>query len=408
MPYDIFFHDRAAKKLTFSSPNLASAIEQVFFAAVNNTPEFNACLNGHFLISDHLLTQARESKDQNLILFAEFVHAYLVLTTKQAPLTDFTADEFEKLRKTLDGQAVDSFLARAQKNETANKLGILYYPFLHALFSNSERSLDHFVVGHCANKYFELSRNTLFVTMGSCFAENIAKFLSAMGLNVKNFASPEEASPNTLPILVESIMHDPQYKEVLAAIRAADNLCIIFTAGVGEMVTLRSGEIVSMPQIHDNAAKLRSVSQVGIAETDSIKSAIALAFANLKSINPNTQIVCTVSPVPIGATLRRNSSVFVANSISKASLVIGINEFCKSEPNSAYFPSYEIVKDWAPLAGFQPFCRDDGHPRHVSENLVFLICLTFVKYFLGKCEFDRVKQQFGIGDLNILRSADID
>jgi hypothetical protein len=62
---------------------------------------------------------------------------------------------------------------------------------------------------------------------------------------------------------------------------------------------------------------------------------------------------------------------------------MGVRALSARNDKVRYFPSYEIVKDWAPLANFQPFAKDDGQPRHVSNNLVLIICLSFVKYYLG-------------------------
>ena len=59
-------------------------------------------------------------------------------------------------------------------------------------------------------------------------------------------------------------------------------------------------------------------------------------------------------------------------------------------------------------AGIQPFGSDDGHPRHVNQNLVLVICLLFTKYFLGSGFYRQaLRRLVGSEDLAAAMLADV-
>lgn len=92
---------------------------------------------------------------------------------------------------------------------------------------------------------------------------------------------------------------------------------------------------------------------------------------------PAAHIIFTLSPIPLAATFRPISCI-TANSVSKASLRIAIDEVMREfEEDSKlhYFPSYEIVTATLDNA----FGDDLRHPR--PETIDFLMQI-FKKYFL--------------------------
>ncbi len=62
----------------------------------------------------------------------------------------------------------------------------------------------------------------------------------------------------------------------------------------------------------------------------------------LKSVNPTSKVILTVSPVPLMATAE-DRHVWVSTTLSKATLRLAAETVSSCRENIAYFPSYEIV-----------------------------------------------------------------
>lgn len=68
-----------------------------------------------------------------------------------------------------------------------------------------------------------------------------------------------------------------------------------------------------------------------------------LSFVDgLRELNPAARIVLTVSPIPIIATME-DRHVMVSNSYSKSALRVVADEVCRARPDVFYFPSYEVA-----------------------------------------------------------------
>jgi hypothetical protein len=67
-----------------------------------------------------------------------------------------------------------------------------------------------------------------------------------------------------------------------------------------------------------------------------------LFLADLVAVNPDVQVILTVSPVPLVATYEARH-VLVSNTYSKAALRVVAEDAANTYENVAYFPSYEII-----------------------------------------------------------------
>jgi hypothetical protein len=63
----------------------------------------------------------------------------------------------------------------------------------------------------------------------------------------------------------------------------------------------------------------------------------------LKEVNPNAQIILTVSPVPLMATAEPDAHVLSATTYSKSVLRVAAETLSKQHAHAHYFPSYEII-----------------------------------------------------------------
>jgi len=96
----------------------------------------------------------------------------------------------------------------------------------------------------------------------------------------------------------------------------------------------------------------------------------------LINLNPNIKIVFTVSPI------RHWNDGAVANQLSKATLIVAINQLLDIYQNANYFPSYEIVMD--ELRDYR-FYADDM--LHISQVAIDYIYEKFTETYFDKKTF---------------------
>lgn len=97
----------------------------------------------------------------------------------------------------------------------------------------------------------------------------------------------------------------------------------------------------------------------------------------MRDHNPKCKIIFTVSPVPFQATYRSDCDVVSANVYSKAVSTTAANLFCSKYRNDGiyYFPSFEYVR-----YGFENPYIEDG--RHIKREVVNKMMKFFEKTFV--------------------------
>lgn len=104
--------------------------------------------------------------------------------------------------------------------------------------------------------------------------------------------------------------------------------------------------------------KLLSVSEIA----DSLQRILAL----LDRVNPDCQIILTISPV------RHLRDGFVENQRSKAHLIGALHQVLDTLPNrigAAYFPAYELMMD--ELRDYRFYARDMVHPNELAIDYIW-------------------------------------
>jgi hypothetical protein len=94
-----------------------------------------------------------------------------------------------------------------------------------------------------------------------------------------------------------------------------------------------------------------------------IINAFGDVFKNTTSINPNINIIFTVSPV------RHINDGLHENNLSKSVLHLAINNIVKQNDYCSYFPSYELIID--ELRDYRFFKDDLIHPTEMAVNYVW-------------------------------------
>lgn len=98
-------------------------------------------------------------------------------------------------------------------------------------------------------------------------------------------------------------------------------------------------------------------------ETDDIVEMWTNLIERLKDINPTIKIIFTVSPI------RHMKDGAHENQLSKATLLLAVNKICKQQPNTSYFPSYEIMLD--ELRDYRFYNEDMIHPSPVAIKYIW-------------------------------------
>ena len=83
----------------------------------------------------------------------------------------------------------------------------------------------------------------------------------------------------------------------------------------------------------------------------------------LKNVNKNIKIVYTVSPI------RHWKDGAVQNQLSKSTLLLAIDNIIKTNSNTYYFPSYELLMD--DLRDYRFYKEDLLHPNDIAINYIW-------------------------------------
>jgi hypothetical protein len=97
-----------------------------------------------------------------------------------------------------------------------------------------------------------------------------------------------------------------------------------------------------------------------------IKNAIKNTLDLIEKVNPNCNVIFTISPV------RHLKEGFIENQVSKAHLISSLYEKLPTENcqlNTEYFPSYEIMMD--ELRDYRFYAEDMMHPSSIAINYIW-------------------------------------
>lgn len=101
-----------------------------------------------------------------------------------------------------------------------------------------------------------------------------------------------------------------------------------------------------------------------ILSVETIEKSIENTIGYFQIINPNVNFIFTVSPV------RHLKDGFVENQLSKAHLITAIHQTINDKPQTTnYFPSYEIMMD--ELRDYRFYAEDMLHPNQVAIDYIW-------------------------------------
>ena len=240
--------------------------------------------------------------------------------------------------------------------------------------------------------------NSKIVSLGSCFAENMAEKLDYF--KFQNTCNPFGIIFN--PVAIEKMIHRMVNQsfytakdiffhnerwhcfEVHSDLSNADkqeliaNLNAILTVAKLQLqaashiiITYGTSWVYRNIATNEIVANCHKVPQKEfikeILSVETIKKSMQNTLDLIQKINPNVNFIFTVSPV------RHLKDGFVENQLSKAYLISAIYQILQSEicnqKSAIYFPSYEIMMD--ELRDYRFYAADMIHPNAVAIDYIW-------------------------------------
>lgn len=261
---------------------------------------------------------------------------------------------------------------------------------------------DYFAKGWMPAERF-VTKATPIVAFGSCFAENISRFLHKAGFNVLTkrdnlayISSMGDGMVNTFAIRQQfewawlnktpqadlwhgydasEFGYDDAVRERTKALFDEAELFII-TLGLSEVwYDEPTGEVFWRAVPKDKYDPSRHKFRV-TTHAENLENLRAI-HALIRRFRPDATVLLTVSPIPLTATFRPVTCLS-ANAVSKAILRAAADEFLReavpNDPKLFYFPSYDIV-----MYGFNHQWQDDR--RHVYSHVLDFNMKVFERYY---------------------------
>jgi uncharacterized protein with PIN domain len=236
--------------------------------------------------------------------------------------------------------------------------------------------------------------NSKVMCLGSCFAEHLSKKLDYYKFRYTSNPFGILFHPQAILNVVEKSLSDEIFTsddvflfnekwqsfyshsrltrisetETLAVLNSAkedlkkaikESTHIIITLGTSFVYKhLTSGQLVAnchkVPQ-HEFEKQLTSV----IDHQDILTRLIKLC----REVNSEVNFIFTVSPV------RHIKNGIVENQRSKAHILVALHQVLEKEPNSTYFPSYELMMD--EFRDYRFYERDLIHPNELAVDIIW-------------------------------------
>ena len=269
-------------------------------------------------------------------------------------------------------------------------------------FTKPRKVIENYLLDGQPGEPF-ISRDSVFMTLGSCFAENLARRLRSAGYAVNSEEIGEEVnSTYANRYLLEWIEHGPRDKVTRnmeefygAPLRerlkryVEESNVFVLTLGLAPCFFEHgTGHFVFYPPQSEHGRNLLHSKQ-NVMRTTTVSENIRNLELVLDSLRrmakrPPT-IVLTVSPVPLSGTSELYSAI-VADCVSKSTLRVACHEVMtlQNSPDLIYWPSFEIVRWMGNHFGpYHPlvYGAEDGNTRHVSEWVVKLIIDLFLEHY---------------------------
>jgi len=230
--------------------------------------------------------------------------------------------------------------------------------FLGSCFAQSiGDKMDYYKFQTVINPYgilfhpLAIERALFYASSGDGFGEET---IFDMKDSWKSFIAHSQLNSSTRGVLIDKLRN--AQRQLRESIQEAS--CIFITLGTAWIYQHKETGIA--------VANCHKVSQKafikGLLPIEEIKASLIRQCTMIKSLNPSTQIVFTISPV------RHIKDGFIENMRSKAHIISAVQEVCISE-DLGYFPAYEIMMD--ELRDYRFYANDMIHPSSVAVDYIW-------------------------------------
>ncbi|MBO4305292.1 MAG: GSCFA domain-containing protein [Lentisphaeria bacterium] len=257
-------------------------------------------------------------------------------------------------------------------------------------------------------KYGKWDEKSVFVSMGSCFSEEIVSLLSGAGLSIRENPNGILYNPVSIADSLERIAENRLYteedfffydglwrsfshhgrfsrEERCSAVSAANEALKAFQAGLaradGIFLTLSSAVVYRVRETGKVAANCHRLPQEtferSLLSSEKCLESCVRIVESIRKCNGKGVIVFSLSPV------RHYPGEPLLNSVSKARLRCAVEDVLDRE-KVAYFPAYEIVND--SLRDYRFYREDLVHPSPLAVEIV-------LETFLKECFSPSVREK---------------
>lgn len=166
-----------------------------------------------------------------------------------------------------------------------------------------------------------------------------------------------------------SVLSDPSREKLVANLNAQSQQSLEFLKKATHIIiTLGTSWVYRSRESKETVANCHKLPQSNftkeITSVEEIERSLVSIISILRSINPEVQMIFTISPV------RHLKDGVVENQQSKAHLITALHKVLNdSEYKNAYFPAYEIMMD--ELRDYRFYAEDMLHPNATAIQFIW-------------------------------------
>lgn len=227
----------------------------------------------------------------------------------------------------------------------------------------------------CTERYFDARVNPFGVLFNPCSISDCLGLLEGYGINAEQCSFiPEdviETSGGFCSFHHHGSMARPTAQEFLDnANRVLADASDFYYREGWVVVTLGTAFIYTDKESGNVVANCHKLPADRFERTMIDSDQVYDALSQYVAARPNRQWIFTVSPV------RHLADGLHANTLSKATLHLGIEKLVNRYPNAHYFPAYEILMD--ELRDYRFYADDMMHPSAQAADYIFERFMDFV------------------------------
>ena len=249
----------------------------------------------------------------------------------------------------------------------------------------------------------EITYQSQLLALGSCFAETMGKQLVNRKFNASINPSGIIYNPHSIAQLIQRLLsgeaytqddlfehnglwHSYEHHSRFSSTTKAETLDMInrcFMAVAEKMehythvvITLGTASVYKLKGFDKIVANCHKVPAAHFVKErlaiPQITLPLGKAIREWRQINKELKVILTLSPV------RHLKDGIQENNLSKASLLLAVDQLCQQLQNVHYFPSYEIQMD--ELRDYRFYASDMAHPSEVAVDYIWeqfsKVCFT--------------------------------